>query len=120
MLGLLGILRTATVSTAPRPIALTTDVAEGQALYFTYPESDDQAVLLHLPGGQFLAYSQKCTHLSCSVYFQADRARLYCPCHDGVFSPLTGEPIAGPPQRRLGQIVLQEQAGQLYAIGRRP
>jgi nitrite reductase/ring-hydroxylating ferredoxin subunit len=120
VLGVLGALRSPTLSTAPLPIALTSDVPEGQALYFSYPESDDQAVLLHLPGGQFVAFSQKCTHLSCSVYFQSDRARLYCPCHDGVFSPLTGEPIAGPPQRRLEQIVLQVQGGALYAVGRTP
>src|SRR5262249_23453763 len=75
-----------------QPVVRAADVAEGEAVYFRYPDPDDEAVLLHLPGGRFVAYSQKCTHLSCAVYFQADRQRLFCPCHDGIFSPLTGDP----------------------------
>ncbi len=103
-----------------RPIARVGDVPEGQALYFAYPAADDQAMLLHLPGGQFVAYSQRCTHLSCAVYYQPERARLYCPCHDGVFSPLTGDPVAGPPQRRLEPIQLRREGDLLYAVGREP
>ena len=100
-----------------RAIARIGDVPEGQALYFRYPGPDDQAMLLHLPGGQLVAYSQKCTHLSCSVYYQADRGRLYCPCHEGVFDPRTGEPVAGPPQRRLPEIALQREGVVIYAVG---
>ncbi len=96
------------------------EVPEGQAFYFAYPEADDQALLLHLPDGRFVAYSQKCTHLSCSVYFQPERNRLYCPCHEGVFNPLTGDPIAGPPQRRLAQIQLRREGDLLYAVGIEP
>ena len=100
-----------------RPIARVADVVEGEAVYFRYPDPDDEAVLLRLPGDQFVAYSQKCTHLSCSVYYQADHDRLFCPCHDGVFSPLTGDPEAGPPQRRLPRIVLRQDGDTLYATG---
>lgn len=103
-----------------QPIARVADVPEGQAVYFNYPASDDQAMLLHLPGGQFVAYSQKCTHLSCSVYYQPDRGRLYCPCHEGVFVPATGNPTAGPPQRRLEQIQLRQDGDVLYAVGHTP
>lgn len=100
------------------PIARVSAVPEGSALYFTYPGPADQAVLLHLPGGQFVAYSQKCTHLSCAVYYQPTEGRLYCPCHEGVFHPVTGDPIAGPPRRRLPRIVLRQEGDQLYAVGR--
>jgi nitrite reductase/ring-hydroxylating ferredoxin subunit len=120
VLAVLGRVRDLTISTSPVLVARVADVPEGGVHYFTYPASDDQAMLLHLPGGRFVAYSQKCTHLSCSVYFQADRARLYCPCHEGVFSPETGDPVAGPPQRRLAQIQLQEQGDTLYATGQTP
>jgi len=105
---------------AARPVARLGDVREGQALYFTYPTADDQAVLLHLPGGRFVAYSQRCTHLSCAVYYQPERERLYCPCHDGVFSPLTGAPVAGPPQRPLARITLRQDGDLLYAVERVP
>src|SRR6266536_6046430 len=50
----------------PIPVVQASQVPEGTAHYFTYPEPDDQAVLLHLPGDRFVAYSQKCTHLSCA------------------------------------------------------
>ncbi|HEV8191208.1 MAG TPA: Rieske (2Fe-2S) protein [Ktedonobacterales bacterium] len=84
--------------------------------YFTYPTPDDQAVLLRLPSGSFAAYSARCTHLSCAVYFDRHRHQLICPCHDGVFEPQTGTPIAGPPQRPLPMIVLQRDGDALYAV----
>jgi Rieske Fe-S protein len=100
----------------PHPIARVGEVPEGQAVYFRYPAPDDQAMLLHLPGGEFVAYSQKCTHLACSVYYQPERARLYCPCHEGVFNPQSGDPVAGPPVRRLPRIALRREGEVLYAV----
>lgn len=119
LLALLGLVRTPRQA-PPRQIARVDEVPEGGAVYFRYPDPDEEAVLLHLPGGQFVAYSQKCTHLSCAVYYQGDRGRLFCPCHDGVFSPLTGDPEAGPPQRRLPRILLRRDGDTFYAIGREP
>lgn len=100
----------------PTPIARVDQIPEGEALYFNYPEPDDQAMLLHLPGGEFVAYSQKCTHLACAVYYQPERERLYCPCHEGVFNPRSGEPVAGPPVRRLPRIVLRREGEMLVAV----
>ena len=104
----------------PTPIVQASRVPEGTAHYFSYPEPDDQAVLLHLPGGRFVAYSQKCTHLSCAVYFQPEQKRLYCPCHEGVFDVETGEPTAGPPQRRLPRIELRQEGDALIAVEEAP
>src|SRR6476646_5547451 len=42
-------------------VASVADVAEGQSLNFKYPEGDYPAILVHLPGGQFVAYEQRCT-----------------------------------------------------------
>lgn len=103
----------------PMPISGAMDLPPGEALYFKYPGNGDQAVLLNLPGQGFVAYSQKCTHLSCSVYY-GDQGDLICPCHDGKFDSRTGEPIAGPPQRALPRIQLQERDGQLFAIEEQP
>jgi nitrite reductase/ring-hydroxylating ferredoxin subunit len=93
---------------------------EGGAHYFEYPGPDQQAVLLHLPGGRFVAYSLRCTHLSCAVYFQDESQKLICPCHHGVFLPETGDPVAGPPRRRLEQIALRQEGGMLYAVSIAP
>lgn len=119
LLGLLGLVQRPR-QTAAQPVARIGEVAEGEAVYFHYPGVDDEAVLLHLAGGRFVAYSQTCTHLSCSVYYQHEEGRLFCPCHDGVFDPLTGEPTAGPPQRRLPRIVLRQEGDLLYAVERAP
>ena len=119
VLALLGRLKSVTRG-GPRQIARAGDVAPGSALYFRYPGSDDQAMLLHLPNGQFVAYSQKCTHLSCAVYYQPEQSRLYCPCHEGIFDPETGEPTAGPPQRRLPRIALRQDGDLLYALEEAP
>ena len=105
---------------ARRPIVRASAVPQGEAFYFNYPGEDDQAVLLHLPGGRFVAYSQKCTHLSCAVYYQPERQRLFCPCHDGVFNAETGDPTAGPPQRRLARIALAREGDWLVALEERP
>ncbi len=100
----------------PTPIVQASQVPEGTAHYFTYPAPDDQAVLLHLPGGEWVAFSQKCNHLSCAVYFQPEHERLYCPCHEGVFDARNGEPTAGPPQRRLPQITLRRDGDMIVAV----
>jgi nitrite reductase/ring-hydroxylating ferredoxin subunit len=120
LLALLGRAKQLRVQTAPHEIVRADQLAENQVVYFNYPGADDQAMLLRLSGDRFVAYSQRCTHLSCAVYFQPDQNRLYCPCHDGVFNPETGDPVAGPPQRRLPQIQLMQQNGTLYAVGQEP
>ncbi len=97
-------------------IVASNDVPVGGVHYFSYPSSDDQALLLHLADGRFVAYSSKCTHLSCAVYWEAQQGRLLCPCHEGEFAPETGDAIKGPPNRPLPKIVLEEQDGMLYAV----
>lgn len=105
---------------SPQPIEGGAALAEGEALYFHYPGSEDQAVLLNLPGTGLVAYSQKCTHLSCSVYFKQESQELICPCHDGKFDARTGEPTAGPPQRRLPRIAIEQRGDQLFALEEQP
>lgn len=46
------------------------------------------------------ALSTTCTHLGCTVYWQQDKNRFYCPCHQGVFNP-DGEVVSGPPPKKL-------------------
>jgi Rieske Fe-S protein len=63
-----------------------------------------------------VAFSGKCTHLSCAVYWSKERGRLLCPCHEGVFHPETGDVLAGPPPRPLPKIELREENGTIYAV----
>lgn len=99
-------------------IASINDIPEGQSLNFKYPEGDYPAILLHLPGGAFVAYEQRCTHLLCPVLYEGEKNRIFCPCHEGVFNPATGERLAGPPPRPLNKIKLELRGTDLYAVGR--
>lgn len=103
-----------------RAIVEASAVPVGGVHYFTYPGPDDHAILLRLDASRFVAYSGKCTHLSCAVYWNAEMGKLRCPCHDGLFDPETGGVLAGPPQRPLPSIALGENEGMIYAIEEKP
>ncbi len=101
----------------PTPILEVDNLAEGEAHLFRYPGPDDPAILLHLAGGEMVAYSQKCTHLGCVVFYEPEESELVCPCHEGIFSPTTGDPIAGPPERALPAITLEVRDNTIWALG---
>ena len=103
----------------PRPIVDLASVREGTAHLFHYPTEADPAILVHLPGGELRAFSQKCTHLGCVVYYQPDTAEMECPCHEGHFDAATGDVRAGPPQRPLGRIDVEVRDGTVWALGAR-
>lgn len=105
---------------AAKAIARMDELPVGASRSFRYPGADDEAVVINTRERGLVAYSQKCTHLSCAVRYEPDRARLFCPCHDGVFSVLTGEPTAGPPQRALPRIVLEQRGDTIYAVDEIP
>lgn len=91
-------------------------VPVGGVHYFNYPGPTDHAILLRLSESRFVAYSGKCTHLSCAVYWNATLGKLRCPCHEGLFDPETGGVIAGPPTRPLPRITIRQENGTLYAL----
>ena len=101
----------------PRPIVALADVAVGGTYLFRYPADDDPAVLLRIDEQAVVAFSQKCTHLGCVVYYEAGADRWHCPCHEGN----SGDVISGPPTRRLGRIGVEvRDDGQVWALGARP
>jgi Rieske Fe-S protein len=84
---------------------------------FSYPTSNDRCILVRTGEDEYVAYSQKCTHLSCAVYFSAKEDRLECPCHQGFFSVRDGSVLQGPPPRPLPQITLERDGARLVAVG---
>ena len=97
-------------------VAAPEDVAVGGVKTFSYPTPADPCILVRTARYSFVAYSQKCTHLSCAVYYSGERTRLECPCHQGFFSVTDGAVLAGPPQRPLPRVVLEQEGGQLIAV----
>jgi Rieske Fe-S protein len=92
----------------------------GTSLNFRYPTEKETAILVRTLDGKYHAYGQKCTHLSCPVYFSRDHQRLECPCHEGAFDIESGNVLYGPPPRPLDRIELEARAGgEIWAIGRK-
>ncbi|UCG51707.1 MAG: Rieske (2Fe-2S) protein [Candidatus Latescibacterota bacterium] len=56
--------------------------------------------LARLENGGFLALSRKCTHLGCTVPWNADEGSFVCPCHASAFD-ITGDVLDPPAPRAL-------------------
>jgi Rieske Fe-S protein len=89
------------------------------SLNFSYPTERDSAILIRTADGTYHAFGQKCTHLSCPVYYSRDHQRLECPCHEGAFDAASGNVLYGPPPRPLDTIEVEMRDGELWAVGRR-
>ena len=69
-------------------------------------------------GSDFVALSDRCTHLACRVRFveeteQTAKPGFFCPCHNGVFGA-SGEIVAGPIPRPLDRFETKVEEGQLF------
>ena len=73
-----------------RQIATIDQLPVGGAKAFAYPAEHDSCVLVRTGEKTFVAFSQKCTHLSCAVVPQPERNCFRCPCHEGFFDLTTG------------------------------
>ena len=98
-------------------IGSTAEIAVGDVKLFSYPSPEDPCILIRTATDQFVAFSQKCTHLSCAVYYSKEKNRLECPCHEGYFSVKDGSVLQGPPPRSLSSIVLRREGDTLIATG---
>ena len=91
-------------------IAQEAEVAPGSAVKFK--DGGQDAVLVHLESGDFVAYSAVCTHQACTVAYK--NGQLACPCHGSVFDPANGaEVVTGPAQTPLEEIPVEVKGGQV-------
>ena len=100
-----------------RTVARLQEIPIGGVKLFRYPGPDDACILVRTGVDSYAAYSQRCTHLSCAVYFSPEANRLECPCHNGAFSVTDGRVLQGPPPRPLPRIRLVRQGYNLAAVG---
>ena len=98
-------------------VARRSELTAGSVKMFSYPGPQDPCILVRRANGSLAAFSQKCTHLSCAVYYAAARDRLECPCHEGYFSPEDGRVLQGPPPRPLPKIRLALRGDDIVAVG---
>ena len=66
---------------------------------------DSPVLLVRLNVTEWRAFSAVCTHLSCIVQYEPERARIWCACHNGVYN-LQGQVVSGPPPRPLQAYVV--------------
>ena len=92
------------------------ELGVGEVKIFAYPTADDPCILVRTGSDSYAAYSQKCTHLSCAVYYAKEYNRLECPCHRASFSIADGSVMEGPPQRPLPRVGIEIKGGQLVAV----
>lgn len=64
------------------------------------PIPQGQFHLACLPDGSLLALSKSCTHLGCSVPWDAEKTKFVCPCHGSTFD-LHGRVLTSPAIRPL-------------------
>ncbi|HEY2931961.1 MAG TPA: Rieske 2Fe-2S domain-containing protein [Acidobacteriota bacterium] len=98
-------------------IAALDQIRIGEMLQFRYPDEKSPAILIRLSETELVAYGQKCTHLSCAVYWEPGDGRIACPCHHGFFDVRDGHVLAGPPPRSLPRIPLRIQGADIFATG---
>jgi Rieske Fe-S protein len=96
-------------------VASLGEIPVGGVKLFPYPSPQEQCILVRLDEDSYVAYSQKCTHLSCAVFYAPEHQRLECPCHEGYFSVHDGSVLQGPPPRPLPRVVLEKKGQDLFA-----
>jgi Rieske Fe-S protein len=100
---------------AGKKVASVDQLPVGGALTFNYPGENDACILLRPAHDSLLAYSQKCTHLSCAVVPDHEHNCLHCPCHEGNFDIATGKPLSGPPRRPLPKVIVELRGEEIWA-----
>lgn len=102
---------------APVQIEGAKGLLPGSALNFHYPHENDTAILIRTKDGEYHAFGQKCTHLTCPVYYAKEHDRLECPCHEGGFDARTGNVLYGPPPRPLDRVEIEVRPnGEVWAV----
>lgn len=111
------LLRGQSKAPAEKRLGALSEIPLGGTITFNYPDENDPCILTRVDEHTLLAYSQKCTHLSCAVVPEPQQGVIHCPCHNGYFDLQTGRPLAGPPRRPLPKITIEVRNGDIYATG---
>ncbi|HID75837.1 MAG TPA: Rieske (2Fe-2S) protein [Planctomycetaceae bacterium] len=83
----------------------------GSALMFLF--GSRPAMLIHHLDDTWVAFDAVCTHLGCTVKFEAKNDRIFCACHGGTYDPKTGAAVAGPPPKGLTVYRVEVKDGEV-------
>jgi cytochrome b6-f complex iron-sulfur subunit len=82
---------------------------KGSAMVFRFGVRP--ALLIHHDDDSWVGLDAVCTHMGCTVAFDAAKSKIVCACHGGVYDPKTGEALEGPPPRPLTKFKLTVAEG---------
>jgi cytochrome b6-f complex iron-sulfur subunit len=80
---------------------------------------DGRFFLIRADDGGFLAVYRRCTHLGCSVSWEADKNQFVCPCHASHFD-LYGSVENPPAPRALDTFAIEIEDGQVTVDTAKP
>lgn len=83
------------------------------------PFRSGQFYLVRLDDGGLLALSLKCTHLACSVSWDASKKEFICPCHASQFN-MEGDVISPPAPRALDYYPVTVEQGVIKVNTSKP
>jgi Rieske Fe-S protein len=66
-------------------------------------------------GDKLTAYSTVCPHLGCSVGWDAEKNKFFCPCHKATFAK-DGKCESGPARRGMDELAVERDKAGLVAI----
>ena len=78
------------------------------------PVDNQPVIIVNTSAGGVKAFSAICTHLGCVVDWDKKRGVIHSPCHDGLFNPVTGAVVGGPPPRPIPPYELAIKDGKIY------
>lgn len=85
----------------------STSMGTNSSQNFSNPSNGNSSILVHLPNGNFVAYSRSCTHQGVQVYYDGGSHHLLCPAHGAVFDPANNaNPISGPNNGPLSAVTI--------------
>jgi Rieske Fe-S protein len=96
----------------PSYVCLESELPRNEPLQIKDPQGRN-VLIMRDSDGELMAIGTVCTHLGCAVYYRPEEKVFECPCHQGFFDS-TGEPIAGPPQRRLDRYPIEVREGKVF------
>ena len=95
-------------------ICTTSDIPVGGTKSFVLENSAIPYILVRTEEDEYYSYEQKCTHLSCAVYYRPGTMKIECPCHNGWFDVKTGEVLQGPPPRPLNKLAVTIEGKDIF------
>jgi cytochrome b6-f complex iron-sulfur subunit len=112
-----------------RITGLGAPVAVGTAtqIFAEFAKTNDRPILfregrfflLHAPGGIIAAY-RKCTHLGCTVPFNASKDLFECPCHGSRYDKHTAVVLKSPAPKPLQLFHISESPTGVLIVDTNP